>query len=349
MPLACFRVDASVTTGTGHLMECLALADSFGRTCSSESLFLVNGFGPALRTLDEQGYRYRIVPPGLSDPAEQAWILDILDQYGARLLACNLLDRRESFYAGLRGHGARLVIILDDAIPRRLPGDFVVNWSILQDEGYYAQYAGDGTRYCIGPRFMPMREGLHGHWLRPKEIPERPRTIFVNQGGSDPFGLTARILRGLELLELPQEIVVVVGSAVPEAHREELRALGDHARNSCSFAWGVPPREMEDIMERSDLAITAAGNTLYELALFGVPSLIVCHHERHQAVAEAFAARGAAVNLGIGTGLAPEAIAGATAALLGDRARRQALSERMKGITDGLGCSRIAEAVAGTW
>jgi UDP-2,4-diacetamido-2,4,6-trideoxy-beta-L-altropyranose hydrolase len=349
MPLTCFRVDASVTTGTGHLMECLALADSLGRTFSSESLFLVNGFEPALRLLDEQGYRYRLVPRGLSDADEQEWISRILGEKGAGLLACNLLDRGESFYAGLRRRGARLMVILDDAIPRRLPGDIVVNWSILQDEAYYAQFAGDGTRYCIGPRFMPMREGLHEQWLSPREIPDRVRSIFVNQGGSDPFGLTARILRGLELLDLPQEIVVVVGNAVPEGHREELRALGEGARNSYSFAWGVPPREMYDIMERSDLAVTAAGNTLYELALFGVPSLIVCHHERHQAVAEGFAARGAAVNLGIGTGLPPEAIARATRDLLGDRAGRQALSERMKGITDGLGCRRIAEAVAGTW
>ncbi len=136
---------------------------------------------------------------------------------------------------------------------------------------------------------------------------------------------------------------------VEEKLRAELRTLEEEGRNSYSFAWGVPPQEMEDIMERSDLAITAAGNTLYELAVFGVPSLIVSHHERHEAVAGAFAARGAAVNLGIGTGLPPEAIARATRELLGDRAGRQALSGRMKEITDGLGCRRIAEAVAGAW
>jgi spore coat polysaccharide biosynthesis predicted glycosyltransferase SpsG len=196
---------------------------------------------------------------------------------------------------------------------------------------------------------MPMREGLHEQWLRPREIPECVRSIFVNQGGSDPYGLTARILRALELLDLSQEIVVVVGSAVTEAHREELRSLEEEARNSYSFAWGVTPQEVGDIMERSDLAITAAGNTLYELAVFGVPSLIVCHHERHLAVAGRFDEMGAAVNLGIGTGLPTEAIARATGDLLGDRALRQALSVRIKGITDGLGCQRIAEAVAGAW
>ncbi len=349
MPVTCFRVDASVRTGTGHLMECLALAESFGRTFSSGSLFLVNGFGPAIRTLDEQGFDYRIVPEGLSGGEEQAWISGLLRETGAGLLVCNLLDRSDGFYEGLRGRGARLMIILDDGLHRPVPGDIVVNWSILQDGPYYERFAGDGTRYCIGPRFMPMHEGLHEAWLRPREIPDLARAIFVNQGGSDPFGLTARILRALELLDLPQEIVVVVGSAVAENHREELRSIGRRAHNSYSFVWGAPPREMYGIMERSDLALTAAGNTLYELAVFGIPSIVVCHHERHLAVAERFAAQGAAVNLGIGTGLPEEKIARATRELLGDRVRRQALSGMMKGIVDGLGCRRLAEAVAGAW
>jgi UDP-2,4-diacetamido-2,4,6-trideoxy-beta-L-altropyranose hydrolase len=106
---------------------------------------------------------------------------------------------------------------------------------------------------------------------------------------------------------------------------------------------------MGEIMEGSDLAITAAGNTLYELAVLGVPSLIVCHHERHLAVAQRFAELGAAVNLGIGSILAGEEISRATQALLEAPEERQALSERMKGIVDGLGCQRIADVVSSVW
>ena len=349
MITTCFRADASVGVGTGHLMECLTLAESFARTLSSGALFLVNDFGPARRAIGEKGYPCRIVPEGLSQNGEAAWISEIAGEVGAKLLVCSLLGRDNAFYQALRGKGATVVAILDDAGPTPVPADLMVNFSVLQDESSYRGHNGSGTRFLLGPRFMPMGEEFHGSWSRRRPVPEEAKTIFVNQGGSDPFGLTAKILRGLELLELPQEIVVVVGSAVTDAHRRELKAIGEEARNSYSFAWGVTPKEMREIMDRSDLAITAAGNTLYELAIFGVPSIIVSHHERHLAVAERFAELGAGVNLGIGS-LLPEAeIARAVERLLGSREERQALSDRIKGIGDGLGCQRIAEAVKSAW
>jgi spore coat polysaccharide biosynthesis predicted glycosyltransferase SpsG len=289
------------------------------------------------------------MPEGLSPGREAAWISGVLGEAGARLLVCSLLGRDDAYYGGLRGKGATLLAIFDDAPQRPVPADVVVNFSILQDESSYRRYEGSGTRYCIGPRFMPMREEFHERWRHPRKIPGQVGSIFVNQGGSDPLGLTARILRGLELLDLSQEIVVVVGSAVQDSHRKELKSLGEEAHNSYSFAWGVSPREMGEIMGGSDLAITAAGNTLYELAVCGVPSLIVCHHERHLAVAQRFAELGAAVNLGIGSLLAGEEIARAAQALLDAPEERQALSERMKGIVDGLGCQRIADVVSSVW
>ncbi|HUK37627.1 MAG TPA: hypothetical protein VLV30_00770 [Methanomicrobiales archaeon] len=349
MITTCFRADASVGVGTGHLMECLTLAESFGRTLSSGSLFLVNGFGPATRAIGEKGYPCRIVPAGMSQGEEAAWVTETAGEAGARLIVCSLLGRDDSFYRALRRKGATVLAILDDAGPTPVPADLMVNFSVLQDESLYRRYGGSGTRFLLGPRFMPMGEEFHGYWSRRRPVPEVAGTIFVNQGGSDPFGLTAKILRALELLDLPQEIVVVVGSAVTDAHRRELKAIGKESGNTYSFAWGVTPREMGEIMDRSDLAVTAAGNTLYELAIFGVPSIIVSHHERHLAVAERFAALGAGVNLGIGPTLPGAEIARAVGRLLGSREERQALSDRMKGIGDGLGCQRIAEAVKSLW
>ena len=44
---------------------------------------------------------------------------------------------------------------------------------------------------------------------------------------------------------------------------------------------------MEKWMRKADIAITAAGNTLYELALFHVPCITVSHHQQHHLVASA--------------------------------------------------------------
>jgi len=102
---------------------------------------------------------------------------------------------------------------------------------------------------------------------------------------------------------------------------------------------------MHQIMKESDLAITAAGNTLYELALFGVPSIVICHHEKHNKVAKEFAKRNSAINLGIGTKLDLRIIANTVDELLSSREKRLKLSINAKKIVDGLGSKRIAEKV----
>ena len=153
----------------------------------------------------------------------------------------------------------------------------------------------------------------------------------------------------MELLDLNQTIYVIMGDAITDQHRQELMAIQKNLKNRYIFEWGVPHGRMLDVMEKSDLAITAAGNTLYELAIFGIPSIIICHHERHNTVAEAFAQRGAAINLGIGSSLDEQKITNTVKNLLDDQSVRSALSQEMRKVVDGKGCRRIVEVINGIW
>ena len=102
---------------------------------------------------------------------------------------------------------------------------------------------------------------------------------------------------------------------------------------------------MHQLMAESDIAITAAGNTLYELAVFGVPSIVICHHEKHNVVAEKFAEKNAGINLGVGTDLDIHLIAEAINKLLRSKEKRSELSANIKKVVDGLGSKRVAEKV----
>ncbi len=342
-------IDAGVEIGTGHLMEGLALAETFGKTFRSRSTFLVRDFQPACDLIRREGHGILKIPEGIPRDGEADWIREAVREKGIDLLVCDLLNRKDSFYGSLREPGVPLLVILDDGFLRGIDADIVVNFSILQDASFYGQFSGGTTRYCIGPEFMPLREELHRRWKQERPVRERCRKIFVNQGGSDPGGNTARIIRALELMNLDQEIAVVVGSAVPEGHRREILTLEKEAHNSYAIEWGVPPSRMGEIMEGSDLAITAPGNTIYELAIFGIPSLTVCLHEQHMAVAEAFVRRGAVINLGLGSRLTLGRIAEAVGSLIDAPGMRRDLARGMKGIVDGLGSGRIAGEVNSLW
>lgn len=349
MKQICFRVDASNSVGMGHLMECITLADFFQKNYECNFIFLVNDFPAINGVLSKYGYECLVMHHTENEDVELGSMKYHLQGKLLDIIICNLLNRSDDYYLRLQILASHSVIILDDEIQRQVPGDVVINFSITQDPKFYSVFNDGGTRYCIGPEYMPLSDEFYEKWCIEKTIPKECKTIFVNQGGSDPYGLTAKIIRALELLDLSQTIYVIIGDAISDKHRQELESVQGALKNRYIFKWGVTQIRMLGIMEKADLAITAAGNTLYELAIFGVPSIVICHHERHLVVADKFAERSAVINLGIGIQLHEDRIANSVIHLLNERLERVKLSNSIKKVIDGKGCRRISGVLESIW
>lgn len=341
----CFRVDAGNKIGMGHLTESICLADSLRSRTNGEIVFLVNRFAPVLDTIKRSGYEYHIVREGLDAQENAEIVLDWIRKNDVQVVIVDLLNVENTYLQKLKNSAAKLVVILDDAEHRQVVGDLVINFNITQDEKFYLVLPPSGTNYLIGPKYMLLPEELHEIWKKEKTLPETCGTIFVNQGGGDPYGLTMKIIKELERLNLKQKVIVVIGPAMLPQHRKEITNLKPQLKNSYQFEWDVTQKKMYQLMLEGDLAITAAGNTLYELAVFGIPSIAVCHHERHNKVASKFEERMAVVNLGVGSDLPDNVIAGEVEQLLLAKERRSSLSHNIKKIVDGLGSKRIAEYI----
>jgi UDP-2,4-diacetamido-2,4,6-trideoxy-beta-L-altropyranose hydrolase len=337
-------VDASNEIGMGHLMESISLAESLKKMTKCEIVFLTRYFRPSLDILEQHGYR-TVVIRGKSEETEIAQIIQTIKKTKMKVLIVDLLNKKNGYFQKLKGLVKVLVVILDDDKHRKVPADIVVNFNIVQNKKFYQNLGSAETIYCIGPEYMPMPDYMHYEWKKNKIIPKKCKMIFVNQGGSDPFGLTAKIIRSLEILNLGQKIVVVVGPAVSPRLKKELLSLKPHLKNYYVFKWRPNQEEMHQIMKESDLAITAAGNTLYELSVFGVPSIVICHHKKHNAVAKKFAQRNAIINLGIGKNISNQTIANSVKKLLSDHEKRVMLSNNAKKITDGKGSERVSKII----
>jgi RimJ/RimL family protein N-acetyltransferase len=95
----------------------------------------------------------------------------------------------------------------------------------------------------------------------------------------------------------------------------------------------------------ADLAVSAAGSTVYELMRMGVPSIVVSVAENQRATARALGELGIAVDLGGVESLEPEAIEHAVEGLAADRAARLRMSERGRVAVDGQGALRVRKAM----
>jgi len=99
------------------------------------------------------------------------------------------------------------------------------------------------------------------------------------------------------------------------------------------------------LMQRADLAITAAGGTIYETACLGLPSLVLVLAENQEKNAGACRRHELAVVMGAASALAPSDVAQAVSRLMHDPAARHRMRTRGRALIDGRGPERIRQAM----
>ena len=165
-------------------------------------------------------------------------------------------------------------------------------------------------------------------------------------GGGDPYGLTAKVIKALLLFLKPSVMVhVLLGGAFKPADIARIKKMKPEIGENFNFHSNIPQEKVYALMANTDLAITAAGNTLYELAYFGIPSIVLSHHLRHLRVAEAFRKQKAIISLGIGAKIPGYKIAQAVKGLIVNARLRRELSFRIKNIVSAEGTSRICSEI----
>jgi spore coat polysaccharide biosynthesis predicted glycosyltransferase SpsG len=105
------------------------------------------------------------------------------------------------------------------------------------------------------------------------------------------------------------------------------------------------PNDLPRLMAEADLGVISFGVTAYELAALGVPALYLCLTPDHALSASAFERAGMGVSLGVASDVSDMVIAGAVHSLLGDPARRRAMSAAGRMNLDGRGAARVAERI----
>lgn len=340
-----FRVDAGDTIGTGHVMEVISLITQLREDINFEPVVLTSNNDFAVSKFREAEINtIHNISSGVPEETELEEIITILSQYSVSHLVIDLINRSEAYYGYLYKKLTSTCIILDNNEYKELPASVVVNFSVTQDPTWYKTATTYGTRYLIGPQYFFWDKAIRG--TQKRNLHPEVEAVLVNQGGSDPFGLTVKILRAVEQENLPQKFLFVLGGHVQKGHRIELEKTSRHLKSNSVFFDNLPRETLYSLMEAADMAISAAGNTLYELLYIGVPTLVISHHQAHDEVAKAFERRGAVMNLGVGHELGEREIAAAIQKLATNYPLRQRLQHNGQKLFDNrYGSTLTAELV----
>lgn len=325
------RADAGPTIGVGHVMRCLALAQAWhdrgGQThLVSGELPLrvarrVRGEGVVVHVHDRWLQTAEVVRLAVELRAD--WV--VVDGYG---LGADL-------QRGIRAAGARVMAIDDHACAGSRSPDALLDQNLGARASNYPEELRSAD-LLLGTRYALLRREFSRE-VESRDIRAVGARLLVTVGGGEVGGLMWDLVGVLGQIPLRNlEVRVVVGPAVAMRSGRERSAGG----SKVSFVHDPP--DLWSLMEWADLAITAAGSTVWEAARMGLPSLVFDLADNQRPVARQLEVAGIAVHQG-----GPEAMRRGDTAhriteLLKDQRARREMSRLGRYVVDGCGASRVA-------
>ena len=332
-----FRADGSRDIGLGHIVRCLTLAEELKNRDSSSDILFITGHKQGQEIIEKRGYRV------VGTQTDEILQIKELGSSGT-LLITDFLDTDNAYISQIKSSTDIRVIAIDNNTRlKRIDANVVINANVF-DEGETRVIG--STTYYLGPKYMILRREFDVANNRvSKLVRDKVESIIVVSGGADFAGgqLTLSSVKALDRINTEVHISVIVGPAF--SYNIELEELLSKARRSFNTLYSPP--NLVIILRSADLAITAAGITLYELATLGVPSIVIpqmTSKTRHQEdIANAFERYKACVNLG--THPNDEMLYKKIEMLVNDKSLREQLSINSRLLVDGKGLQRALELI----
>ena len=255
------HVDGGPKAGLGHVTRGIALAEG----CQSVGLTVVFIVYPSLGLeafLRERGQLVQVC-----EAATPKDILKAVESTGSVALAIDnyRIDDEELF--ALKKQGLFIVYFADCA-RSNLPVDIVINGSPIAPKLSYKVLP--STHLLCGLQYQIVRSEFIQTSMRRYDI---VRSLFVSVGGANLSSILNPLIKFLHAhtTSLLNNITIniVVGHFADISDFSSFESLKFHHS----------PRDIRSLMSNADLAISAGGQTLYELARCGTPTIAFCAGE----------------------------------------------------------------------
>lgn len=336
-----FRADGNQQIGTGHIMRCLSLADAF-RKAGEECRFLLADDSMKSK-VEDRGFWVHTLDSRFDDPEQELTTLTaVLEELTPELLILDSYYVTESYLESLKKKCR--IAYLDDRAAFAYPIDILINYNAFAGKiDYYGLYERKGREYpetLLGIDFIPLREDF-------KQVPvhsqrERCRDILISTGGADPIHLALKLVRFWQEHPCRGYVFHLLLGAMNQDLEEIIRL----AQCRPEIVVHRDVSDMRSLMLSCDMAVAAAGSTLYELCACGVPTITYALADNQLPGAEVFEELGLMVSLGDirKSKNAAGEICEQIEHLDGQPKRRIAMAEKMQLLVDGQGAERIVEA-----
>ncbi len=332
-----FRADANELIGAGHIMRCLSIAQAFRDR--GENVLFVTADRRGTELICSRGFEFHCLDSVWDNMDDEVGkLLPFLDAVNASLMLVDSYYVTESYFK--RISSAIKVAYIDDLNKCRWDVDYLINYNIYSTTYDYSCYLHTRTKLILGLEYVPLRGEFRG--LSEHSMKSTAKSVFISAGGSDPEQISLKMAQYVCPCFLQVSFHLVVGALNPR-----IDELVKRAEESSNIILHIDERHISDLMMACDLAVSAAGSTLYELCACGTPTIIYTLADNQLAAAEEFERRGLMINAGDCRNREgfTDHLEFLIENLLDDSDKRYSMSKNMQSLVDGDGAIRLTSAL----
>ena len=248
--------EGSSNIGFGHITRMLSIYQAFEEK-GIKPTFIINGDDTVKDLIKDTDYKI------------YNWIKDnerlITEIKDADIAIIDSYLAPKELYKEI-AKSVNCAVYYDDYNRIQYPKGIVINGNIHAKSLNYPQIK--GVKYLLGTKYLPLRKEF---WDVPeKKIKESVSSIMITFGGDDLRNMTPKILKALK--ENYPDIIknVIIGKGF-----KNVKEIEKETDNNTNLIYYPNAQKMKEVMLESDIAISAGGQTLYELARTGTPAIAV--------------------------------------------------------------------------
>jgi len=253
----------------------------------------------------------------------------VINEINPDLIILDKLEEKKNFLCMIKKTGKKILAL-----------DYTGLNKNLIENGINILYPKSGIKKALSGFDFAI---LNKHFTKSKRKPIKKHvtSILMLQGGADTYCLLPKIIAKLNDIDKKFKITIVTGhsfSCWPELNKSV-------KKSSHKVQIRKNVMNMRSLMNNHDLAISAAGMTLLELAFLGIPTVIVCAEKFEQETAKIMQQQGFGLNLGFSKNPNKEKLQKSLMSLYENYSLRSKMSKNGKKIVDNHGTKRTIKYI----
>ncbi|MEZ2377297.1 UDP-2,4-diacetamido-2,4,6-trideoxy-beta-L-altropyranose hydrolase [Enterobacter sp. RCC_40] len=301
-----FRVDASLSIGSGHVVRCLTLADAL-RKKGAHCVFITKAHpGNLIELIKSRSFDVFIIPTGPDSGEEyiqneKFWLggtqrddaiksIDLCksNNFTPDAMITDHYSLDDSWEKIFQSHFPEAkIIVIDDLCNRKHECYLLIDSTLERQSVEYKPFVSSECILLMGTDYALLREDfaqLRSLAYEKRKNIASPRKVLITMGGVDINNITGALLKKISnnidtQIDL---ITVVLGVSCP--HKDEIIRIAKECKFNVEVLINI--NNMPQVMLENDIAIGALGSTTWERAVLGLPTINLAIAENQLVIVE---------------------------------------------------------------